>query len=683
MTIKGGGNRWRVSRREAVAALAAALSMPVALPRAWSQTVPPAMSVFDLPALVQQIRLVTAMAAAGQGADAEAAVTAALGQAPGDPARLFLMAVTYALGGKTEVALHALDKAAGAGFAEASLVSAVTALAQLAGDARFQAALQRIASNAPAGQAAQALVVGDGPALVDASNTVWDGRRGVLLSRFTFSARSTAQVPAIAGDPALSARIAAGEAAGNRGDLYDNRDQGHARLDPSQFHDVAFVDYAEAARQRGLHDGPNVWMRFNAPSVGNCSKALVSGPAWRSMARLMLTQPGGPAALFDQYVNAMLYVYPAHRDHDPDPGDVFPANTPYMIASQGSSGSDLPFVSAVLKILAALKPEVKRTLAASGLLMPTVQMIFRRGQSWVKGADDYLSGAAHPSVFDAAAMNEPEMVARAAALTLDTVPPLVALSVVEEDKPVPGVEVFEPDSQAMFDTPAAIARAFRTTSRTMRLVVEAKPLFLPGSEVRQELVWTLLRGSDREVSIRPLAEDGSKAEITVGWQARRRVPGRPELMSDRIDIGVFGRNGEVISAPSFVSVVLPGDQRRDYDEAGRPLQIEYTPPALAGRYVDPAIFARLGWSDTYRYDAKGNPTGWTRERGGERIEYSRDGARIVERDTSGRPVRARLVRYTVERSEAGRPQVKEQETGADRRYVYSDDRDMIGRPVDP
>jgi hypothetical protein len=41
------------------------------------------------------------------------------------------------------------------------------------------------------------------------------------------------------------------------------------------------------------------------------------------------------------------------------------------------------------------------------------------------------------------------------------------------------------------------------------------------------------------------------------------------------------------------------------------------------------------------------------------------------------------VRYTVERSEAGRPQVKEQETGADRRYVYSDDRDMIGRPVDP
>jgi hypothetical protein len=259
----------------------------------------------------------------------------------------------------------------------------------------------------------------------------------------------------------------------------------------------------------------------------------------------------------------------------------------------------------------------------------------------------------------------------------------VVLVVEDEDKPAPGVSTFEPDSPVLFDTPAAIARAFRTTAQTMRLVVQAKPMALQGREAPQEIVWRLLRGNDRDVSIRPLSPDGARAEITVAWQPRRRVPGRPDLMSDRVDIGVFARRGDVISAPSFVSVLLPGDQRREYDEAGRPVRIEYTPPVLANRYVDPAVFARLGWSDSYRHDSEGQLLGWTRERDGERTEFTGDGWLVVERDKLGRAVRAREVRYVVERTEAGRAQVKEQETGKERRVVYAGDGDMIGKPADP
>jgi len=74
--------------------------------------------------------------------------------------------------------------------------------------------------------------------------------------------------------------------------------------------------------------------------------------------------------------------YPEHRDHDVGLngdgggyGDVYPTNTPYLIASQGSSGSDQPFMRAIPFTLAAFRPEVKKKLVETGLLMPTIQMI--------------------------------------------------------------------------------------------------------------------------------------------------------------------------------------------------------------------------------------------------------------------------------------------------------------------
>ena len=56
--------------------------------------------------------------------------------------------------------------------------------------------------------------------------------------------------------------------------------------------------------------------------------------------------------LYRQYRGGQLYVYPEHRDHDPGHngqggyGDLFPTNSPCVVISQGSSGSDRAFVRA-------------------------------------------------------------------------------------------------------------------------------------------------------------------------------------------------------------------------------------------------------------------------------------------------------------------------------------------------
>ena len=124
-------------------------------------------------------------------------------------------------------------------------------------------------------------------------------------------------------------------------------------------------------------------------------------------------------------------------------GDVFPANTPYLITSQGSSGSDRPFLDAVACTLAAFQPDTEQFLTRPGTLMPTVQMIFRMCNKRVVKPEDYLTGVAHPSVFEGGNVNLLEMVRMAHAIFSNSVPPLVQLQVVEEDHPAVGRDYFD------------------------------------------------------------------------------------------------------------------------------------------------------------------------------------------------------------------------------------------------
>ena len=76
-----------------------------------------------------------------------------------------------------------------------------------------------------------------------------------------------------------------GRAAGNHGDLYDNRDRGHSKLDPGAHPQLAFVGYSEAARAADLDYGLNESLAFDHPTFGNSSTAITDGALWRSLPR--------------------------------------------------------------------------------------------------------------------------------------------------------------------------------------------------------------------------------------------------------------------------------------------------------------------------------------------------------------------------------------------------------------
>lgn len=453
------------------------------------------------------------------------------------------------------------------------------------------------------------------------------------------------------GHQSLRRLFAAGQAAGNAGDLYENRDRGHSSLSLTAYPQLTEVLYDEALRKQRLDYGLAQGVLFDAPLIGNSSTAVKGGKNWRSLPRLALTVEGGAERLFQNYAAGQIHVYPEHRDHDPERGDLFPANTPYVIISQGSSGSDRPHLEALASILAAFRPDTKETLKRVGLISPTVQMVYRRARAGVRSREAYLSGAAHPSVFRAQEIDLARAVSLANSIKPDEIPPMVELKVLEETAAIERVDYFgEGLSERLFDTPSAIARVWRSRTGRRSMVVTAADTRDPnGRELRFD--WVVLRGDQDRIRIIPLTPEGRYALIEMEWQDPRPVPGFPDLLSHRIDIGVFANNGIHDSAPAFISVLLPTHERRDYDIGpnGKPRVLRIDRRVAEGTYADPLIYPVMSWSDRYQYDAEGHLTGWLRQGIGGEARYDRAGRRLSAE--GGSPILPVL--YPVERDETG------------------------------
>jgi hypothetical protein len=400
------------------------------------------------------------------------------------------------------------------------------------------------------------------------------------------------------------------------GVLYDNRDRGHSVLREALFPRLARLSYGPDLVQRSLDYGLAGQILLPAVVLGNSSTAITSGANPRSLPRLAMTRPDLAAESARLYEQNAIYVYPEHRDHDAE--DRFPANWPYMITSQGSSGSDKPFLRAVAMTLAAFPTDTFAALREKGLVAPTVQMILRRNLAPVRGREAYFTGAAHPVVFDAGLLRPGRMVAQAAALRPDEIPPQVRLRVVDEE--------FSHEAgltgrdEHLLDTPSAIARLWRNFAWSREITVTAAETQDPNG---RDLTfrWALLRGNPDRVEIVPLGEDGRSARIRINWQDPYAEPvrGDPDVSRrslSRIDIGVFVENGAEVSAPSFVSVFFPGHQRRVYAAGGsgavRLVSIDYDAIAREA-YYDPLLFWSAPWTDRAVYDAQGALTGWQRE----------------------------------------------------------------------
>lgn len=515
-----------------------------------------------------------------------------------------------------------------------------------------------------------------GQVLVDDSNTVWDVQSGFLQVFLSLSAagldKDGEELPIAVGLGAAGDLLRQwqreGTAAGNHGDLYDNRDRDHSTMTVASFPQITSVEYAPALKQKGTDYGPQTRMLFlermpalgkqdgqisQVITIGNSSTAWVGQPTWRSQYRGLLTRTGGGNLLALHYVANHLYVYPEHRDHDPGHngkdgqgyGDVVPANTPYVILSQGSSGSDIPFMNAVAATLAAFRPEVKRDLAARGMLMPVVQMIFRMSNKQVGTPADYLTGKAHPTAFSAADLDMEKMVRLAHGMEASSLPPICILHVAEEDEPVVGRDYFDVAArERLLDTPAAIARIVKSSAYERRMVVSAERSRDPHDKPLT-FHWAVLRGDEGRISITPMNAAGSVAEIKVAYHERRPVRPGSQLESNRVDIGVFAHNGTHVSAPAFVSLSYLDNEKREYDERHHIRVVDYTAADTRGNYVDPLLDLPKDWRDEYRYGDDGRLLGWTRIRGERREEFTAEGRVVTAMDGAGRPTATAAVRY--------------------------------------
>ena len=464
--------------------------------------------------------------------------------------------------------------------------------------------------------------------------------------------------------------FAAGKAAGNIGDLYENRDRDHSLLRAEAFPQLTQVIYGDSARAQDMDYGLALDLSFNAPLIGNSSTALTSGAFWRSLPRMALTMGedgSGPFRLYQNYSSGQIHVYPEHRDHDPERGDLLPANTPYILISQGSSGSDRAHMQALAMILAAFSPKTKAMLRKTGLIGPTVQMVYRRARVGVRSRAAYLSGAAHPSVFRNRDISLERMVGLANAISPETIPPMVRLEVVKETHAQEGLDFFgEGTSEVLFNTPSAIARVWRSRAANRSMVISTAGTRDPNGRALT-FDWVVLRGNPERVKITPLDPDGRRARIDLTWQDSSPAPGAPDTMSARIDIGVFANNGAHDSAPAFISVLLPRHEKRIYELGpdGRVRIVSLDRTRTEGVYADPLLFPETLWRDQYLYNTAGKLTGWDRfGQAGQKIgEYDAAGRRILARDRLGAVIKTAPVRYLVEQSGKKPAQLREELIG--------------------
>ena len=501
---------------------------------------------------------------------------------------------------------------------------------------------------APAERPFQRGEIRDHVALVTELNTRWDESRLSLVTSFnlpTAPARGTVIIGSSPAEVAVQKWIDEGTASGHHGILYDNRDRDHSNLNRNKFPQLAFVEYDAAARQPDADWGLKIGQAFDLPTFGNSSTAQVGSPFWRSSPRLVMYDDPFTKIVYNEFLNNQMYCYPEHTDFDPEHGDVYPANTPFWVISQGSSGSDQPFMEAIALTLAAFRPDVKQKLIESRWLMHVVQMLLRRSQKSVQTEDDDYSGKAHPVVFQSSELDVLRVIQLAHDLTIETLPAMVRIQVVEEDLGVPGRDYFHPQAaERLFDTPAAVARIYRTTAFRRRMVVDAgSSADLNGRPLTFR--WVVLQGDPEKVQIRPLMANGAQAEIILQWHPRAKIAGLEGMETNRVDIGVFADNGQTPSLPAFVSSFTLANEDRTYAD-GRIQAVDYGAAGVCERYVDPLIDIPKRWRDEYRYSPAFELLGWQRTSpGAETREFAADGRLIVKKDEAGTPTDYRNVAY--------------------------------------
>ena len=321
------------------------------------------------------------------------------------------------------------------------------------------------------------------------------------------------------------------------GDLYMNRDRDHSpngaeakRRFLASFPGLTEVRFDFEGRRRGLDlNAPNIV--FTQPTFGNCSRAFVGGPYWRSIPRaLVTTEVANLDFMKDLYLLNQVWVFPANADVPPvgTHGDVFASITPYWLTTAGASWSDLPYLRAALLASGSFTPVVKAGLVRRHLLAPTIMTLIRKSLVSVAGEDDYTSPKAHPSALPPQGVDTNRLQKAAAAMTLQSIPPLAAIAV---ETPPLAEETTLPE--LTYRTPFAWAYVLRGQANERVFTISAT-----GAEE-----FRFVQTHGESVALESISPNAVKVTIN-----KDRVS-----PTNRVDIAVFGRNkGTGFGAPSYV-----------------------------------------------------------------------------------------------------------------------------------
>ena len=658
--------------------------------------------IFELPqryAFVQQQRLVFHnLLVQKKYTMAEQAARKILDVLPDDPVNHYNLGCAEARLGRTEAAIADLQNAVELGFRGVQIMLRDDDLTSLHQHAQWNDLLKK-ASEPPRKMSRQIKprIIENRVGLIEEDNTFFDPRTGLFR---VFMRRNPEDIERLRNQPIAKGLGRTGDllrqwqengtAAGLTNVLYHNNDKYHSRMKDSQFPQLSRVEYGEAARKAGHGNGLQDLFLFNGIVLGNSSTALTNSPLWRCLTRYALVDGRRALHVAAQYANNHLYVYPEHRDYDPGHngktdgkgyGDVFPMNTPWVVTTQGSSGSDRIFLQALAASLAAMRPEVQKKLATTRTLMPALQMILRRSYGPVKSDGDYLAGKAHPVVFDGKLLDEEAMVNLAHSITEDRLPPVAQLKIVKEDDFRVGVDYFDvAPREKLFTTTSAIARVARAVGQERSIHLSAQPSGdLNGYNLTYH--WVLLQGDPQLVTIEQL-NDGKEAKIAIQHHPRRPVQPGSNMDTNRVDIGLIVYNGHFFSAPAFLTYYFPDNETRKYDSDGRVQSVTWTDPAKGGNYIDPMIVTAADWTDEFHW--KGDTlTGWTRTRGTKSQRFAADGARVLTTDDQDRPLTGQPVRYVIVPRKKNTSRLGEEPVGKPYSYEYSGDDDFVGQAMAP
>lgn len=358
---------------------------------------------------------------------------------------------------------------------------------------------------------------------------------------------------------------------------YENRDGGHSPL-PAIYKRLHRVTHTSEEIKEGMDKGfPNQLRKL--PTIGNCSMSGTPDTIG-CLPRTMFMHPLGHEILSAQYAANNLFIFPEHLDHDPGAngvggwGDLFPVNHPGVLITQGSSGSDMPYVKALLAAAAALRPEVQEFLIRKGVLMPALQALLRQNSTLVETEADYFTGKAHPVVFDPATLDELKLVTAAQVMSLLSVPPVARLRLLTPPVARPGIDFFEVPQitqQVLGSQPACVACVYRTSADFQDVRLSAEGSSDPGAKPLN-YKWVLLQGDPERVQITP-NEEGTQASVRIRWHPAQQAASG--IRSHRVDIGLFASNGLKWSAPALFCMAMLPNEQRFFDEQGRLAEIYY------------------------------------------------------------------------------------------------------------